>query len=1065
MPARGGNPRITIQADAKPVDQAVDQADKALGRLEKAGMRAGASLRTHVGGASISIGSSLKQGLGGVAALAGIGAVGATVGATLVNGIQGALDAKDINAKLTAQLGLSTKESARLGRVAGKLYASNYGDSMDEVSAAIKSVVTDIDGMRTASSSRLKGITGDVLEVSKAFDQDLGGVTRAVGQLMRTGLAKDAQDALNIVTVGFQAGDDKAGDFLDTLNEYGTQFRKLGIDGKTATGLISQGLKAGARDGDLVADAIKEFSIRAVDGSKTTSAGFKAIGLDAAKMSEQIGKGGPAARKGLDTVLDRLRAIKDPVKQSQAAVALFGTQAEDLGKALYALDPSRAVDGLNKVGGAARKVNNELSNTPKQQLAAFKREMEGLATSAVQKATPALAHAATAVSTFVHGMKDGTGAGGRFAAAITDQVQKVKTAISSWVARNRGDIDSVINAFKTVGKFAKDVFQDTLLPIVKRTFSAIGPIVDGLVHTIRGLVRFVSGLLSGDWDKAWSGAKEAVGGAFKAIKTTVLTAVENSGQWVKDLGPKIIKGTVQGLVNMDTALITGITGAIRSAAKAIPGIAGDALKGIGHAITSGISKGFGALNPFGDGIGITSGLGAAALAGGNGLMGASPILAPFASMAGRFGLHTSSGLRPGAITVSGNKSWHSTGNAIDETGTPAGMLGYFRYMKAKFGRVLRELIYTPGGVGIKDGKPYQYTGAVAAQHNDHVHVAFTGGIGDGDGVGDGLGHFSATSYGPPWGGIQGGGVTATGVNLKGSPHTYGVAVDPRVIPLGSQLKITPNPFSYSGTFTAFDTGGEIKGNRIDFYDWRGRQAQNGWGRRTVSVELVTGSGSSKSAGAKAKTYKPGVSNEPVPSFTITPPEKPDPSSLLVPGAPRTVGGITGALGPAKGGRPIKGFLPGDLPPAEAPEPPEAPDPYDTTLPLGFQAAAALARLTKGTDDDLDADQNAVNYFQGKLNGAIAGGDQQGIVVFANALADATEALNGLKDSIDQANEIQQQRDQLQQTIADNQNKLLALGNRTGDLQAQFAAWLSGSIGGKVGLGFQAAGVPGAVARY
>jgi hypothetical protein len=56
-------------------------------------------------------------------------------------------------------------------------------------------------------------------------------------------------------------------------------------------------------------------------------------------------------------VLDRLRAIKDPVKQSQAAVQLFGTQAEDLGKALYALDPSKAAAGMNKVAGAARRVN------------------------------------------------------------------------------------------------------------------------------------------------------------------------------------------------------------------------------------------------------------------------------------------------------------------------------------------------------------------------------------------------------------------------------------------------------------------------------------------------------------------------------------------------------------------------------------------------------------------------------------------------------------------------------------------------------------------------------------
>lgn len=34
--------------------------------------------------------------------------------------------------------------------------------------------------------------------------------------------------------------------------------------------------------------------------------------------------------------------MKDPVKRNAAAVALFGTKAEDMGKALFALDPSKA---------------------------------------------------------------------------------------------------------------------------------------------------------------------------------------------------------------------------------------------------------------------------------------------------------------------------------------------------------------------------------------------------------------------------------------------------------------------------------------------------------------------------------------------------------------------------------------------------------------------------------------------------------------------------------------------------------------------------------------------------
>src|SRR3954467_14651740 len=102
-----------------------------------------------------------------------------------------------------------------------------------------------------------------------------------------------------------------------------------------------------------------------------------------------------------------------------------------------------------------------------------------------------------------------------------------------------------------------------------------------------------------------------------------------------------------------------------------------------------------------------------------------------------------------------------------------------------------------------------------------------------------MGSFTATAYGPPWGGIQGGGTTATGIDLHSSPHKLIVAVDPNVIPLGSKLKIWPNPFNDPNLiFTAADTGGAIKGNRIDFYDWRGRAKQNAWGIQHVSVKVV-----------------------------------------------------------------------------------------------------------------------------------------------------------------------------------------------------------------------------------
>lgn len=116
------------------------------------------------------------------------------------------------------------------------------------------------------------------------------------------------------------------------------------------------------------------------------------------------------------------------------------------------------------------------------------------------------------------------------------------------------------------------------------------------------------------------------------------------------------------------------------------------------------------------------------------------------------------------------------------------------------------------------------------------------------------GAYTSTAYGPPWNKMNGTGTTKTGVNLKGRPHIYGIAVDPRYIPLHSHVKVNPNPFGHTGTFRAFDIGGAIKGRRIDFYDWRGRKSQMAWGRRQVTVSAAGGpsreSGSGTSAGAK-----------------------------------------------------------------------------------------------------------------------------------------------------------------------------------------------------------------------
>ncbi|MCR8574670.1 phage tail tape measure protein [Streptomyces sp. Isolate_219] len=316
-------------------------------------------------------GGGLKDNL-----LKGAAAAGVAAGALLVKGLGDAIGQSNVTAKLQAQLGTSHKVAAQQGKLAGKLYSSGVTDSFEGAANAIKGVMQSGLAPPGATTKQLQALATKASDVATVFDQDLGGVTNAVAQMLRTGLAKNANEAFDVLTRGFQTGANKADDLLDTVTEYGTQFRKAGLTGSDAIGLINQALQAGARDGDIAADSIKEFSIRAVDGSKTTAAGFKALGLNADSMAAKFGQGGTVAKAALDLTLDRLRGIKDPVAQSQAAVNLFGTQAEDLGQALFAMDPSRATAGLGKLGGSAKKLGDDVRSGPAHELQVFARTMQ-----------------------------------------------------------------------------------------------------------------------------------------------------------------------------------------------------------------------------------------------------------------------------------------------------------------------------------------------------------------------------------------------------------------------------------------------------------------------------------------------------------------------------------------------------------------------------------------------------------------------------------------------------------------------------------------------------------------
>jgi phage-related minor tail protein len=426
-----------------------------------------------------------------VAAVAGGG-----IAAALVGGLNEAMDQQQATANLAAQLGANPEQTKQLGAAAGKIYSDGYGDSIESANEALKNLWQQ--GLVPAGSTaaEMSKISESALSVATVLGEDVGPTANAVGQMLKTGMAKNAQEAFDILTRGAQVGGNKAEDLLDTFNEYSVQFKKVGLDGKDAMGLISQGLKGGARDADLVADSIKEFSIRSIDGSATTIAGFKAIGLNANDMREKIAAGGPAAKEALGETLDKLRAIQDPAKRAAAATELFGTQAEDMGQALYSLNVSTAVDGLGKVDGAAKAAGDQMSNTASSNIKHFER---ALTQSVVQVIGSKVIPALTALTTGLQPV-------------VSWAMQSAK-----WIIANREPLAIVAGVITAV-----------LLPAlvqwgVTATISAAASVAAWLSSSASATTGAASQVLA-----SWA----VVGGWIKQAAQAVLSGAITVGAWV-----------------------------------------------------------------------------------------------------------------------------------------------------------------------------------------------------------------------------------------------------------------------------------------------------------------------------------------------------------------------------------------------------------------------------------------------------------------------------------------------------------------------------------------------------
>lgn len=435
----------------------------------------------------------------------------------------------DSQAMIQAQLGLTGKEAEKLNEVAKGVWSNGFGEDLGQAQQAVTALYRI---MGDIPQAEMHALSEGVLTINKAFGADTQETMRAVNNLMKN-FGMSAQEAMDYVTRGFQENLDFSGEFLESISEYSTYFSEMGMTGDDFFATLKSGAESGAFQLDKVGDAMKEFSLRAKDGSKATNEAFQGLGLNATEMGNAFNAGGEQAKQAFETVVTKLQGVESETERNAIAVSLFGTQYEDLGEQAFTAFLT-ANKGLDNVAGATDRAGKAFAESFGQRFQAFLRQAQttleplGLVLLDIaEKALPPLVTGLTMVATWFSNLSGGS------------QMFVVIMGILGAL------IPPLLMAF---GMMAQGMAF--LVPIISKAWSIFGklrlallatnPIVFAVIAVI-GLLVFAGIKLYQNWDKisawlkkSWESIKKKASEVwsgivtkFEEVKTKASTAMQN----------------------------------------------------------------------------------------------------------------------------------------------------------------------------------------------------------------------------------------------------------------------------------------------------------------------------------------------------------------------------------------------------------------------------------------------------------------------------------------------------------------------------------------------------------
>lgn len=480
-------------------------------------------------------------------------------------------DLSSAQSQVQAAFSLTKKEAENLNQAIESVFTSGMVTSIDESKIAVMELANQFPELRNASAETITDMTKKFLAIETTLGSDMTETMRGVNSLMEQyGLS--GEEAMDLIAKAGQNGLDKTDELGDNLAEYVTNFKDAGYSAEDMFAILETGLDSGAYNLDKVNDLVKEFGNRLVGGDVQSA--VENLGGNFVNLYKQIQDGNLSSKDAFQLLAGEINNLSSDQEKAAAISAIFGSQGEDAGiKVVEAM--GKASDALleNKQAyenatGAAKEMVDGVEESVTYQSAMNELMMAAKDIGEILAPTiNSVAEAVKNAAQWFRGLDEDTQKTIMTVAGIAavvgpllvmfgtlfSSIQKIVTVGSSVIgvfgklfgllAANPFVliiagitllIAGLVLAYNKVEWFRNGVnafFQgisDVAVEVFNFMAGYISNIFGGIIQNFQnffdagkriftGFIDFITGIFTGDWERAWNGVVNIFGGIFDMI--------------------------------------------------------------------------------------------------------------------------------------------------------------------------------------------------------------------------------------------------------------------------------------------------------------------------------------------------------------------------------------------------------------------------------------------------------------------------------------------------------------------------------------------------------------------